>query len=187
MPVRLLSDLHCFSSSHADAPGAGDKGVGELLQCLHFIGLQRLAVLQLVVALLQRCVVHSFHLDLIEIEPQDTMYVSRSPPLELDAITHMTNPHGVVLPKDHLLPEGLHAMLEIAGGEEDIPLHHRMQFLVHMVPQILLPWLFDGLLAIFELNSGGVIAKLVHAVVHLAALLLKLWSEVGAPPEQGSL
>ena len=145
-----------------------------------------MAVLQLVVALLQRGVVHSFHLDLVEIEPQDTVYVSRSPPLEFDAIGHVTNPHGIVLPEDHLLPEGLHAMLEIAGGEEDIPLHHRMQFLVHMVPQILLPWLFDGLLAVFYLNSGGVFAKLVHAVVHRAALLLKLWGEVGAPPGQGS-
>ena len=58
--------------------------------------------------------------------------------------------------------------------------------LLNPYPQILLPWLFDGLLAVFYLNSGCVFAKLVYAVVHCAALLLKLWSEVGAPPEQGS-
>ena len=146
-----------------------------------------MTVLQLVVALLQRGVVYSFNLDLIEIEPQDTMDVSCPPPLELNAITTMAYLQRIVLPEHHLLPEGLHAMLEIASGKEDIPLHHRMQFLVDMVPQILFPRLFDGLLAVLKLNSGGVFAKLVHAVVHCAALLLKLWSEVGAPPEQGSL
>ena len=187
MPVGLLSNLDCISPSHTDTPGAGDKGVGELLQRLHFVGLQRMTVLQLVVALLQRGVVYSFNLDLIEIEPQDTMDVSCSPPLELNAITTMAYLQRIVLPEHHLLPEGLHPMLEIACGEEDIPLHHRMQFFVHMVLQILFPWLLYGLLAIFDLNSCGVLAKLVNAIMHCAALLLKLWSKVGAPPEQGSL
>ena len=67
MPVGLFSNPDCLCASHADAPGAGDKGVCELLQRPHFIKLQRLTVLQLVVALLQHSIVDPFHLDLVEI------------------------------------------------------------------------------------------------------------------------
>ena len=67
VPVGLFSDPDCLCASHADAPGTGDKGVGELLQRLHFIKLQRLTVLQLAVALLQRSIADPLHLDLVEI------------------------------------------------------------------------------------------------------------------------
>ena len=69
MPVCLLGIPDCLCSSYADTPSAGDKGVGELLQCPHFSWLQRLAVLQFAVALLQHTIVDSFYLDLIEIQP----------------------------------------------------------------------------------------------------------------------
>ena len=111
------------------------------------------------------------------------MYVGCSPPLELDPVANVPHLQRVVLSKDHLLPEGLHSMLEIAGREENISLHHGMKFFIHMVPQVLLPWFLNDLLAVFDLNSCSIFAKLVHTIVHFAALLLQFGREVGAPPE----
>ena len=67
MPVGLFSNPDCLCASHADAPGAGDKGVSELLQRPNLICLKRLTVLQLVVAFLEDRVFDTFHLDLVEI------------------------------------------------------------------------------------------------------------------------
>ena len=182
MPVALFRNLDCLGSSHGDAPGAGDEGVGELFQGPHLVLLQRLTVLQLVVAVLQHVLVDPFHLDLVEIQPQDAVNVSSSSPLELDTVADVAHLHGVVAPKDDLLPEGFHAMLEVAGGEEDISSHHGVQFFVHVVFEVLLPGLFDGLLAILHLHRHILLARLIHIVVHCAVLLLQLWGEVGAPP-----
>ena len=52
VPVGLFSILYCFCAGHTDTPGAGNKGVGEPLQCPPLICFQGLTVLQLVVTLL---------------------------------------------------------------------------------------------------------------------------------------
>ena len=183
VPVGLFSNLDCFSTSHIDTPGAGDKCVSELLQRPHFIRLQRFAVLQLAVALFQHSVVDALHLDLVQIQPQNTVNVSSSSPLELDTVADVSHLHGIVVAKDNLLPEGLHAMLEIACGKEDISLHHRVLLPVHMVSQVLQPGLLNGLLAIFHFDHSVVFAKLVHTIVYFAAKFFQFRGEVGTPPE----
>ena len=183
VPVGLFSNPDCLSSRNADTPGAGDKGVSEPLQRSDLMGLQRLALLQFAVAFLQHILVDPFHLDLVEIEPQDPMDMSRSSALELHTIADVSHLHRVVLAKDHFFSEGLNPMLKIAGCEEDISFHHGMQVLIHMVPEVLLPWLLNSLLAILHLHCHILFAKLIHVVVNCAVLPLKLRSEVGAPSE----
>ena len=124
-----------------------------------------------------------FHLDLIEIQPKDTVNVSSSSALELHTVADVSHLHGIVLARDYFLPEGFHPMLEIAGGKEDISLHHGVQFLVHMVPEVLVPWLLNSLLAILHLNCHVLFAMFIQVVVNCAVLPLKLRSEVGAPSE----
>ena len=111
------------------------------------------------------------------------MDMSSSPSLKLNSIADVAHLHGVVLAKYHLLSKGLNPMLKIASGEEDISFHHGMQVLIHMVPEVLLPWLFNSLLAILHLHCHILFAKLIHVVVNCAVLPLKLRSEVGAPSE----
>ena len=111
------------------------------------------------------------------------MNVSSSSALELHTVADMSHFHGVVLAKYNLLPEGLHAMLEIAGGKEDISLHHGVQLLIHMVFQILLPGLFKGLLPVSHFHCHLFFAQLIHMIVYFAVLLLQLRCEVGAPPQ----
>ena len=183
VPVDFFCSLDCLLPCDADAPGTGDKGVGELLQRPLLVALQRLTVLQLVVAFLQHTVVHPFNFDLIEIQPQNTVYVGSSSPLKLHSIADVPHFHGVVLAKDHLFPEGLDTMLEISGGKENISRHHSVLALVHMISQVLLPRFLSGRLALSHFNCHILFAQMIHIVVHFAAQFLQFWCEVGAPPE----
>ena len=94
----------------------------------------------------------------------------------------MPDTHGVVPAEDHLLPEGLHAMLEVSGGEQDIPPHHVVLLFLNMIFQILLPGHFNSFLTDSHLDRHIFLAHLVHTVGHLAVQLLQLRGEVGAPP-----
>ena len=94
----------------------------------------------------------------------------------------MPDTHGVVPAEDHLLPEGLHAMLEVSGGEQDIPPHHVVLLFLNMIFQILLPGHFNSFLTDSHLDRHIFLAHLVHTVGHLAVQLLQLRCEVGAPP-----
>ena len=111
------------------------------------------------------------------------MNVSSSSALEFHTVADVSHLHWVVLAKYHLFPEGLNPMLEIAGGKEDISLHHGVQLLIHMVFQILLPGLFKGLLPISHFHCHIFFAQLIHIIVYCAVLLLQLRCEVGAPPQ----
>ena len=111
------------------------------------------------------------------------MDVSSSSALELHTVADVSHLHGVVLAKYHLFPEGLHPMLEIASGKEDISLHHGVQLLIHMVFQILLPGFFKGLKPVSHFHCDLFFAQLIHMIVYFAVLLLQLRCEVGAPPQ----
>ena len=75
VPVHLLGNSHCLLSCHSDASRAGDKGVRELLQGGFFILLQRFALPELPVGLLQHMVVHPLHLERLQVQPQDSVDV----------------------------------------------------------------------------------------------------------------
>ena len=182
VPVHFLSNPDCFCPCHADTPCTGDKCVREHLEGPLLIWLEWLAVLQFSVTFLQHYVVHSFHLDLFEIQPQDTVYVGSSSALKLDPVGDVPHPHGVVGTEDDLLSEGLHPMLEIPGGSQDISLHHLVLALVHMVFEILLPGLRYFPLVLCHFHRHIFFALRIHIIMNLAAHFFQLRCEVGAPP-----
>ena len=101
--------------------------------------------------------------------------------LKLNPVGYVPDTHGVVPSKDHLLPEGLQAMLKVSGGQQDIPPHHLMLLLLNMVLEVLLPGHFNSFLPNSHLDCHILLAHLVHTVGHLAVQLLQLRCEVGAP------
>ncbi len=76
MPVGFFGNLDCLLPSHADTSGTGDKSVSEPFQGSHLLTFQRLAVSQLSVRFLQVAVVHAFDLQLLQVQPEDTVNVS---------------------------------------------------------------------------------------------------------------
>ena len=93
----------------------------------------------------------------------------------------MPDAHGVVSAKDDLLPERLHAILEVPCGEQDISPHHLVPLLLNVVLEVLLPGHFHSLLANCHFNPHIGLAQLVDVVEHSAVQLLQLWCKVGAP------
>ena len=94
----------------------------------------------------------------------------------------MPHTHVVVSAKDDLLPERLHAILEVSGREQHISPHHLVLLLLDMVLKVLLPGHFNSSFANCHFNPHIRFAQLVDVVVHSAVQLLQLWCEVGAPP-----
>ena len=82
MPVGLLGNLDCLLPSHGDTSSAGDKCVSEPFQGPHLLAVQSFAVSQLPVGLLQLAVVDPLHLQLLQVQPEDTVNVSCTPALE---------------------------------------------------------------------------------------------------------
>ena len=91
--------------------------------------------------------------------------------LKLDPVRYVPDTHRVVPAKDDLLPEGLQAMLEVSGGQQDIPPHHLMLLLLNMVLEVLLPGHFNSFLANCHFDHHILLALLVDTVVHLAVQL----------------
>ena len=67
------------------------------------------------------------------------MDVSCPSSLKFYSVADVPDPHWVVAAKDNLLPESFDPMLEVAGGQEHVPLHHVMHLFVHVLNQVLLP------------------------------------------------
>ena len=101
--------------------------------------------------------------------------------LKLDPVGYVPDTHWIVPAEDHLLPEGLQAMLEVSGGQQDIPPHHLMLLLLNMVLEVLLPGHFNSFFPNLHFHCHIFFARLVHTVLHLAVQLLQLRCEVGAP------
>ena len=93
---------------------------------------------QLLVSLLQVSVGHSFNLQLLKVEPEDTVNMGSPPALEFYPVGYVSHFHGVVLAEDHLLPESLDPMLKVSSGEEDIVLHHLVHFVIDVISEVLL-------------------------------------------------
>ena len=83
VPVGLLCDPDRLLPSHSDTSGTGDECVGEPFQGPHLLTFQRLAVSQLLVGFLQLAVVHPLDLQLLQVQPEDSVNVSCTPALEL--------------------------------------------------------------------------------------------------------
>ena len=92
--------------------------------------------------------------------------------LKFHTVTDVPHFHRIVAPEDHLLPEGLDPMLEVTGGEENVVLHHLVQFIVDMIIEILLPGNFQDFVAVLDLDCDVFPAIGVHIVVDFAAPLL---------------
>jgi hypothetical protein len=102
--------------------------------------------------------------------------------LKLHPVGDVPDAHRVVSAKDDLLSEGLHAILEVPGGEEDISPHHLVLLLLYVVLEIFLPGNFNSFLANCHFDHRVVLAQLVNIIHHFAVELFQLWCEVGAPP-----
>ena len=102
--------------------------------------------------------------------------------LKLNPVGNVPDAHGVVSAKYDLLPERLHAILEVPGRKQHISPHHLVPLLLNVVFEVLLPRNFHSFLAKFHLNPHIGLAQLVDIVEHFAVQLFKLWCEVGAPP-----
>ena len=102
--------------------------------------------------------------------------------LKLNPVRYVPDAHGVVPAEDHLLPEGLHAMLKVSGCEQDISSHHLVLLLLNMILQVLFPGHFNSFFTNAHLDHHILLAHLVHTVAHLAVQLLQLRCEVGTPP-----
>ena len=83
VPVCLLCDPDRLLPSHGDTSGTGDESVGELFQGPHLLAVQRLAVSQLPVGFLQLAIVYTLNLQLLQVQPEDSVNVSCTPALEL--------------------------------------------------------------------------------------------------------
>ena len=94
----------------------------------------------------------------------------------------MPDTHRVVSAKDDLLSEGLHAILEVPGGEEDISPHHLVLLFLNVVLQVLFPGYFNRFLTNLHFDPRLVLAQLVDIIQHFAIEFLQLRGEVGAPP-----
>ena len=83
VPVGLLCDPDRLLPSHSDTSSAGDKSVSEPFQGPHLLTVQSFAVSQLPVGFLQLTVVHTLDLQLLQVQPEDSVNVSCTPALEL--------------------------------------------------------------------------------------------------------
>ena len=181
VPVYLFSFLDRFLSSHRDTAGASDKGIRKVLYRLHLFRLQWLIVPQFVETSLQIRVVDALNSHLFEVQPKYTMDVSSPPALEFYPVTYVPHLHRVIPAKDHIPSEGLHPVLEVTGGQEDISPDQLVLRLVHMLLKVLLPRKVDNRVTHFNFHRDVGLTKLVHLVVYCAAQLLEDRSEVGAP------
>ena len=145
MPVEHFSFLDCLLSNQGDTPGASDESIGELLQVLKVFRLHWVIVSQSVVSLLQDCGFDALHIDLLEVQPKNSMDVASTSALELDPITYVSHPHWVVTPIDDFFPERFHSVLEVSGGQEDISPDQLVLRFVHIFIEVLLPRKFHNL------------------------------------------
>ena len=106
--------------------------------------------------------------------------------LKLDPVRYVPDAHRVVSAKDDLLSEGLHAILEVPGGEEDISPHHLVLLFLNVVLQVLFPGYFNSFLTDLHFNPRLLLAQLVDIIEHFAVQFLQLRGEVGAPPHVAS-
>ena len=83
VPVCLLCDPDRLLPSHSDTSGTGDECVSEPFQGPHLLAVQSFAVSQLPVGFLQLAVVHPLDLQLLQVQPEDSVNVSCTPALEL--------------------------------------------------------------------------------------------------------
>ena len=88
---------------------------------------------QLLVGLPQVSVGYVFYLQLLEVQPKDTVNMSSPPALEFHPVGDVPHFHRIVASEDHLPPEGLDPMLEVSSGKEDVILHHLVQVVVDVV------------------------------------------------------
>jgi hypothetical protein len=102
--------------------------------------------------------------------------------LKFDPVTDVPCAHRVVSAKNDLLSEGLHTILKVPGGEQDISPHHLMLFLLNVVLEVLFPRYFNRFLANCHFDPCVVLAQLVDIVEHIAVEFFQLGCEVGAPP-----
>ena len=102
--------------------------------------------------------------------------------MKFNPITDMPCAHRVILAKNDLLSERLHAILEVPGGEEDISPHHLVLLFLNMVLEVLFPGYFNSFLTDLHFNPRLLLAQLVDIIEHFAVQFLHLRGEVGAPP-----
>ena len=137
---------------------------------------------QPVVGLPQDQVVYTLDLQLFSVQPEDTVNVCGTSPLEFDPVADVSDAHRIVASEDDFLLEDLDSMLKVPGGEEDVVFHQLVQVLVDVVSEILLPGHLQDVVAFPDLHCDVFFSVGIDIVVNLTTQFLQNWREVGAPP-----
>ena len=148
-----LQGLLGHSLAHGWSMGAdSDKGIDELSEAIQVLLHKRFFMPQLPESSLQSShrLIHTvwavnnhrgideltIHPDetlkLLQVQPENTMDVSRTPGLELNLVGVVLDTHGIAFTEDNLAEELLHPVVEHSGGLEDILTDQFMLGCVHV-------------------------------------------------------